>query len=55
MKENKPLCRSCEKFLGVDVPDNPGNDWVMVVCGSCGEAQDVSLIRLTELKGENGF
>jgi len=44
-------CSGCGEYLE-DVEDvtleNPDRDWVKVVCGSCRQVTDVSLIRLAE-------
>jgi len=40
-------CRECGQNLSLDTVEKPDVDWVKVVCGSCGEVQDISMVRLS--------
>lgn len=41
-----PECEDCGSDLHVKPVDRPNIDWVRVVCSSCGNISDVSLVRL---------
>ncbi len=39
-------CENCSRDLNVDPVEKPDVDWVKVVCSSCGEVKEVSMVRL---------
>ena len=42
-------CESCGKDLHVNVVERPNQDWIKVVCSSCGEINPVSMVRLAAM------
>ena len=49
-EEISPDCEGCEKTLYVNPVERPNVDWVKAVCSSCGEINEISMIRLAQKK-----
>lgn len=50
MTESGPFCDGCDKDLRVRPVERPNVDWVKCVCSSCGEINEISMIRLSQKK-----
>jgi len=49
-KEISPDCDGCGKTLYINPVERPNVDWMKAVCSSCGEINEVSMIRLGQKK-----
>jgi len=49
-EEISPDCEGCGKSLYINPVERPNVDWTKVVCSSCGEINEVSMIRLGQKK-----
>lgn len=50
-KEGK--CGRCGENLNVNMSDDLEFDWIKVLCGECGQMNDVSIIRLNRRENNN--
>lgn len=50
MNDFGPDCNDCGKDLYINPVERPNVDWLKAVCSSCGEINEVSMIRLGQKK-----